>query len=393
MKLVTFNSTRELLGQAVGWNDLWQRSDCTWPTMRAEPLAQWIDTFAAHGRVRILAVERNGSLLAALPFVEDHLGFLKVGKLPGSDLCSVGDLLVDHEWSKSSGAILFDVLVDGIARLPWPLVRFDAIFPETPRWRGLLEAFEKRQVHYVARHRGSTGVIDVRDTWDAYFADRSRNHRRHMRVVRNRAEREGTLDLQLLANPSCDQIERLLRRGFEVEDRSWKGEEGSSTLRSPEAFRYFLDQAKLLSTSGHLLLTFLELNGHAIGFEYGWLSKGVYHSLKVGYDEAYARLSPGQLLRYLMMERLFAEGEIMLVDYLGPLSDATNKWATRTYPVSRVVVANGVIGRALLWGYSKKIARHRATALPRESNQNTLDVMDTSAQSASPNASGQQATA
>jgi CelD/BcsL family acetyltransferase involved in cellulose biosynthesis len=96
------------------------------------------------------------------------------------------------------------------------------------------------------------------------------------------------------------------------------------------------------------MLSFLDLDDRAIAFEYGWLSKGVYHSLKVGFDEAYARLSPGQLLRCLMLKRFFAEGEVSIVDYLGPLSDATGKWATRAYPVSRLIMANGAVGRLVL---------------------------------------------
>ncbi len=373
------NSTPELLDRRFAWNDLWQRSDCAWPTMRAEPLAQWIDTFSPRTAVRILMVEENGALLAALPLVEERWGPLRIGRLPGGDLCSVGDLLVDRDWQHNDAGPLA-MLVKAVARLGWPMVRYDAVLPRTQRWQAFLSAAEKGDLHYLARHRGVTGVIAVRGTWQAYFAGRSRNHRRQMRVVHKRASEAGTLELRMLANPPIDQIESLLRRGFEVEDRGWKGVGGSSTLREPGAYRFFVEQAKLLAVSGHLLLTFLELSNRSIAFEYGWLSKGVYHSLKVGFDEAYRHLSPGQLLRYRMMERLFAGGEVTCVDYLGPLSDATGKWTTDTYPVSRVVMANGKFGRALLRIYRIARRHESAAAVAGEAEVRQIRFAEESAQ-------------
>jgi CelD/BcsL family acetyltransferase involved in cellulose biosynthesis len=370
VKLIVLQSTQELLASARVWNDLWQRSECTWPTMRAEPLAQWMDTFAASGRTRILAIEKEGALVSALPLVEGRLGPLRIGKLPGGDLCSIGDLLLEEGLAFSNDTSPLDRLVEGIRSLRWPLIRFDAMFPTTRRWQALLQAFDRNGMHSMARHRGVTGVIDIGGDWETYFASRSRNHRRQMRVVHSRAMKEGKLELKLIANPPLEQIEPLLRRGFEVEDRSWKGEGGSSTLRTPVAFVFFCEQAKLLSQSGHLLLAFLDLNDQTIAFEYGWQSKGVYHSLKVGYDESYHRLSPGQLLRYLMMEQLFKQDEIARVDYLGPLSEATGKWSTQTYPVSRLLVANGILGRMLLWGYSHKVSRRNPTTLASDIGPN-----------------------
>jgi hypothetical protein len=60
---------------------------------------------------------------------------------------------------------------------------------------------------------------------------------------------------------------REIRIGFEVEDRGWKGAGGTSTLREPGALAFFVEQAKLLSASGHLLLAYLDLDDTTIAFE------------------------------------------------------------------------------------------------------------------------------
>lgn len=348
VKLHVLHSTSQLLGHAADWNDLWQRSQCSWPTMRAEPLAQWCNTFCPRAKLQLLIAEHDGQWTAALPLYVDRVGPLAAARLPGGDLCSVGDLLFDESLARGEAEAAARLLVDAVRDSNASLARFDAIFPESSRWRRFLAAAEQRGLAQVGRQRGVTGVVDLRGNWDDYFAARSRNFRRQMRVASKRAESEGTLALKLVSDASPADLPDLLRQGFEVEDRSWKADAGTSTLRTAGALEYFRSQAALLLQSGQLLLAFLMLDHQAIAFEYGWQSKGIYHSLKVGYDDAFARLSPGQLLRCLMLEQFFADRSIHRVDYLGPLSEATAKWSTSTYPVSRLYLASRWTGRAAL---------------------------------------------
>ena len=115
--------------------------------------------------------------------------------------------------------------------------------------------------------------------------------------------------------------------GLEIEDRGWKGRAASSVLKSPGMFDFYLEQARRAALGGQLRLVFLELDGVPIAFEYGWLSKGIYFSPKVAYDEAYAQLSPGELLRAELVERFHADRSCESIDYLGP-SSATADWST-----------------------------------------------------------------
>ncbi len=95
---------------------------------------------------------------------------------------------------------------------------------------------------------------------------------------------------------------------------------------------------------GHLELVFLEFDGRAIAFELGWSSKGWYFSPKVGYDEEYSHLTPGQLLRLKLAERFFADHDQSAWDFLGPLVESTEKWTTASYPIERLVVSTGGVG-------------------------------------------------
>jgi CelD/BcsL family acetyltransferase involved in cellulose biosynthesis len=173
-----------------------------------------------------------------------------------------------------------------------------------------------------------------------------------MRKMTRRSEELGGIAMRIHRPTNTEELAHLLRLGFEVEDRSWKGRDGTSVLKSPAMHKYLCQQAELLRRLGHLELAFLEFEDQPIAFEYGMCSKGTYFSPKVGYDEKYAHLTPGQLLRLKMMEQFFTDAARTTWDFLGPLVEATDRWTTGSYPIERLVVATGgVSGRVALRAY------------------------------------------
>lgn len=356
MHLRTLQSTSELRAAAAQWDDLWSRSEARLPTVRAEQLALWIDTFAPTSTFRALVVEHEGQFQAALPLVDRVVGrSIRLAGLPSNVWSSSGELQV-AVGEQSAAAVA--ALVEGLDQLDWPLFWFDLVNVSAPAWQQLLSTCRQ---HGLDVHRSELyriGQIEVRHDWPAYLRALSSNHRRQMRVRLARLQKQGSL--QLVSQSRFDEgaLQAALRTGFEVEDRSWKGAAGSSVLQSPGIIEFYCRQATELQAAGLLRLNTLELDGHPIAFEYGWDAKGSYFSPKVGYDPAYAPYSPGQLLRYCLLELFHADRDRLLFDFLGPLCDATAKWATRTYPIDRVVIAPrrrlSKLCVNLLWGWEQE---------------------------------------
>ncbi|HEY2826622.1 MAG TPA: GNAT family N-acetyltransferase [Pirellulales bacterium] len=361
--VIRYESAAALRASAEQWDDLWQRNEGVLPTGSATLIADWLEQFAPQANFVALAVEQDGQLVAALPLVERRLArMISVGSLPSNQWCWAGDLLLDLTCDVASALA---TLTGEIRRLTWPVVWIDAIPLEEVRWQHFLTALDVAELNHAQQERfriGRVGIVEQFDrNWDAYEEAWTGNHRRHMRKALRRAEEAGGVELDLRRPHSAKELEIFLREGFEVEHRSWKGSQGSSVVASPQMWDFYLRQATQLAQWGNLELAFLRHQGKAIAFEYGWSVHGVYYTPKAGFDHEFAQFTPGQLLRYLVLKDAFARTDRWAVDFLGPLCEATARWTTQTYLVSRLVVETGKVrGKSLLWANHHLLSPVRA---------------------------------
>lgn len=347
LRLRQLTSIDEIRGAAPAWDRLWERSDVSLPTVRAETAALWLEHFAPRSTVRVLIVQRDGEAVALLPLAgRRQRRLLPVADLPANVWASNGELLLDPSVDPEP---VLDLLAGGLAELPWPLVWLDRVPVEADRWQAFLAAVVRRGMAVDVRVRYRIGQVELQDGFAPYVAGRSKNLRRQLRKDSQRLAAEGPVRLTTCWQLAPEEVEPRLRQAFLIERGSWKHEQGTAVLDAPGLFEFYLRQARQMAAWGCLRLAFLQHGGEPIAFELGWTAKGVYHSFKVGYRQQYGRYSPGHLLRRELIRALCEQPGHALVDFQGPMSDALAQWATRSYALGRLVVAAGGRGsRALL---------------------------------------------
>lgn len=347
----TIDTTARLRSQHAEWDELWERSAVTFPTMRAACVAQWVEQFSPDSNLQIVVVADGDRWLAALPLVsKTWLGVVRVGDLPANDWSPCGDLLLDETCDVPA---VMDALVAATRQLPFELLWIEYAPYSEPRWQQFLAALDRAQIVHDEHERYRTGRIEISHDWEAYQATWSKNHRKNMGRVGRRIEREVQLDYKLITEFEADDLPDLLQRGFAVEDHSWKGNEGSSVIRAPGMFDFFVAQARALAKRGNLALAYLDINGQPAGFAYGYKAKGTFHFFKWGYDESFHVYGPGQQLAFQLLKQFHAEPEWTMLDLAGPLVTTTAKWQPQsTYTLGRVAIAaDSFVGRSIFWSY------------------------------------------
>ena len=340
-------SLTEFSEHADQWDALWERSASRLPTNLAAGIQLWQQSFAADCELLVLAVFDGHEIIAGLPLLRSRKGPLTLFRLPSNCTVVSGDLLVDPRYEDEA----IEILADGFADLKTGLLAFEGIEIEASRWQTLISKLSARH-RVMHRSRGhDVGVVDVLHDWDAYQRSWSRNHRSSLKRTRNKLNAEGEVEVRRVRTPDNTALESLLDQCFAIEDRSWKGSQGTSILRSAGLREYFQQEAKLMRDAGMLDLWLLVLNGEPIAFEYCHFAKGVCLSHKISFDPRWDKFSPGRLLRYFQLEQYHQDPHCNALDTLGVLCEAKAKWITRRYRSSRLYVAIGGVPATSLRGW------------------------------------------
>ena len=334
-----------MLDNSEAWNSLWSRCDVNYPGIRAENIANWMNQFAPQSDLILNTVWDDERLVAALPLFDKGQKFGMANWSLTSNCWAVcGDLLLDPEYSSD---LLCEQLVDGLEQESWSLIKFEGIANKSNRWQSFSRALKAKG--HVAREScgGPIAVTDVLQDWSAYQASWSSNHRAATRKGIKRLSALGVLEVELFQDRNDGDLSAVLTDCFELENRTWKGEAGSSVLKS-DMLDFFISEATNLLNNGMLHLWLLKLDGRLIAFEYCPVAKGVVYSNKISFDPDYSKYSPGNVLRFYQHEFYQQDQQTRLFDMMGITCKNKAKWATRTYETSNLVVANGVLGKAFL---------------------------------------------
>jgi len=380
MTVHEFGSADDLRACATEWDDLWARSSTTAPMARAAFVAHWIDSFAPHQAIRAMAVEQDGRFVAAIPLIERRIKrILPVLELPTNHWASNGDLLLDPSMGPAVAQDrVLDALVAALERRTRPLFWFDRVAYDEPHWLRFQESLRRagRLVGRRAAYR--TAQIEIGDDFEAYESKLSSSHRRNCRSRAKALEQAGGERDVVYADGAPAEIDALVSRGFEVEDRSWKGAAGTSVLKAPGMLEFYQDEARLAAELGHLDLSFLEHAGRPIAFAYALHAKGTYFEIKLGYDDEFKKSGPGHLLLRRKLRRLFADPRAELLDCRGPLIPWIRNWTDRSYEVGRLVAApSSLLGRTLFKAYDDWWPRLRGRlrrSSPETAESNSAEV-------------------
>lgn len=339
-------SLTELRREKQKWDELWCRSEVTIPTVRAEPLAQWVEQFAPRCQLHAVTVERDGELVAALPLVSGMVGrVVPLARQPVNEWTPAGELLVDE----SVLAEAMPYLVSELLRcVPYPLLRFDTTFSESSRWRAFIREVARRGVAFRLGDAFDVGIIPTTGDWQQCHRNWSKNHRKKMGQSLRRLEQLGNVQLCIRRPTDPQEAERLATEAFEIEHTGWKRDSGTSILSNDGILQWYLSQARELSRQGQLAFAFLEVNGEAIAFEYAWIAKQTWHSLKIGYDESYARYCPGHILLYKLLERFHSDRERTAVNLMSRITPALAHWRPNPHPTRSLTIGTNRVGRLLL---------------------------------------------
>ena len=157
--------------------------------------------------------------------------------------------------------------------------------------------------------------------------------RSHLRRAKRQLEEQGTLKLKHYSGADPE----ALKKFYDLEASGWKGEEGTAIQCHPSTRQFYDSVAQAAARDGYLSLDFLELNGKPIAGHFGFNLRGRYFLAKAGYDEAFRRHGPGQLLVNEILSQTPERG-LREFDFVGPATWDESRWASARRTNYRVFI-------------------------------------------------------
>jgi CelD/BcsL family acetyltransferase involved in cellulose biosynthesis len=311
-------------------------------------------SFPSSVQTRFITVEQDGRPIAFAPLIKRR-GMPRLTLLGLAELCEPAEFLY-------ADATALEHLANAIAEQSLP-IWIERAPKESPMIAALEKAYRRRGLVVVTGAQRYP-IITLNDEWTTPEQKLNAGRRSDLRRAERHAEKMGAVSYEI-HSPDAETCGPLLEEALAVEAASWKGREGSAIacdrLRAPFYTRY----ATSAAAKGILRLCFLRINGQAAAMQYAVECGRRFWLLKIGYDECFARCSPGLLLlRHTISEA--ARRGLHTYEFLGGVEAWTRAWAQETratvslraYPFTPLAMATLTADATRsLWARLKKQVR------------------------------------
>ncbi len=205
-------------------------------------------------------------------------------------------------------------------------------------------------------------VFDCEQPFEELMARLPRHFRKELRRCGRRlASLEG---VRFESVDADGDIERAFEEFLDLESSGWKGRTGSGTAikLNPRYVAFYRALARDLDAGDGCEINLLRAEGRCIAGEFCLRTGREYAALKIGYDETYSSLGPGQLLAARTLERCCMDPRIARYNQL---SDAAwlRVWRAGSESTRQIHIALGRLGRPLAaaldfrFGYGRAVVR------------------------------------
>jgi CelD/BcsL family acetyltransferase involved in cellulose biosynthesis len=321
------------------WNAALARGPRDEPMLRHEWLRAHVENFTPGAPLRVFLARTGRELHAAIPLIErreqslDTCGLpLVTWELPASDHSQRGGILLGRRFAEA-----LTPLWRRIQSEPgWDRLRLRDLPEGAPEWRlreladrdgfpcGLWTSLYSPFLP-LPEGKPEERYGKVEAAVDARFRSNLRRRRKRL------AEKHGEVKYVRVDGSDARALDQGLADFFDLEASGWKGKAGTAIAIDPRLVGYYTQLARDAAARNALHLSFVEAGGKRIAGHLAIAHAGRFFLVKVGYDEKFRELSPGQQLAAEAIRASCALG-LREFDFLGPWMEWKADWEPKVRP-------------------------------------------------------------
>lgn len=269
----------------------------------------------------VTVVESQGKLKAVAPLVKTkRRGGERLELLGVSSLFEPCGLLYDTEESLQLliSALLKQKRLMYLQRMP-AASPFFHIFSGLSKYSGLT----------IDRRTADSAWVRINRNWSSFYDSLSAQRKYDYRRARRRAEQFGRVECKVIS-PEQNDLESVFNAACEVEAKGWKGRKGSALLYNKKMLEFFSAYAAAVCRDNMLRVFFLYIAGVLAAMQICIEFAQRLWVLKIGYDEQWAKCSPGMQLTMEAI-RYVSEKGLEAYEFLGVDEPWLHAWTTEAH--------------------------------------------------------------
>ncbi|NOZ55685.1 MAG: GNAT family N-acetyltransferase [Calditrichaeota bacterium] len=284
------------------WDELLRRAEVRGPFMQFDWLKLWWTVFGHDRKWCVLVDGSTPQPRWALPL---HLGVERMAgvpvttfRLPTNVHSGPADVILSEpDLANEAGRAVLNALnvFSG-----WDLAVLEYL-PETSpvlKWVDGLPVFVRKTLR--------SPYVELQGDFDALLRTRSRHFRQLLRRKMRKALNTPGFEIHRATEPAhglafWNALEK-------VEASSWKAKAGTAILLSDQQREFYRGLVDLALERGWSYLTWATYEGAPVAYELAVRFGDTVHSMKIAYDQEYAWLSPGVVLKAWVMQKACEEG-------------------------------------------------------------------------------------
>jgi len=167
---------------------------------------------------------------------------------------------------------------------------------------------------------------------ESYREGLSKQIRTQLRKTRNRASRHG--GTRHLSTRDPTELEKFYQHFLDIEGSGWKRTQGTAIILNPDLKAFYKGLMRHFSVLRACEINLLEMDSAVIAAQFSLVVDGTMYILKIGYDEEWSSMSPGNLLLEDVLDRCEKSGA---VQYVNLITDGAwhRNWGPKQYRVFR----------------------------------------------------------
>jgi len=308
------------------WNSILKQSEVDIPFLTFEWLSCWWKSYGANSELFVLVIKEDQEIIGFAPLMKTRT------KLRCFNVRAIEFIANFHSnrcgfiLTKNKSSAIDAILVYlGRQSKEYDLLVLNLIEENSSTDLGLQTSLRNKDYRYLRINSSTSPFLAINTVWDSFFSTLPKGFRKEISYRKRLIAKNQSVSF---VEYYQDNIFEALRNLLSVSRSTWQYNNGTAIASEASNINFYCRLAQLAAKKSWLNISFLNTDSGPVAFEFKLIFNRTTYLLKMGFNAAYSRFSPGVILLEHAIKNAFGNGSKEF-DFLGESDQYKLQWTSQ----------------------------------------------------------------